>query len=115
MDKPQSLTMREYIVRKLAVKLMLSEKTIDTVVAHQFSSANEALRTNHSVEISGFGKFFFNNKKAQKKLTELNNLKEYYETMLVKEDVPEEKKDRMRMKLPSVEAEINKLKPRIHD
>lgn len=115
MDKPQSLTMREYLVRKLAVKLMLSEKTIDAVVAHQFSSANEALHTNDSVEISGFGKFFFNQKKAIKKMDDLVGLKNHYERLLIQEDVSEEKKERMLRKLPSIDAEIKRLKLKIDD
>lgn len=115
MDKPQSLTMREYLVRKLAVKLMISEKTIDAVVAHQFSSANEALHTNDSVEISGFGKFFFNHKKATKKMNDLINVKEQYEKMIANEDVPEEKKEGMRRKLFNIEANIKRLKPKMND
>ena len=52
--------MKDYLIRRLAVKLMTSEKTIETVINHQFQSANEALLNNKTIEISGFGKFIFN-------------------------------------------------------
>ena len=52
MDKPISLSVKDFIIRKMAVKLMMSEKTIDDVINHQFNSANEALKYNNSVEIS---------------------------------------------------------------
>lgn len=68
MDKPISLSVKDYLVRTLAPKMLVSEKVIDAVVVHQFQEANDALKRNHSVEISGFGKFYFNHKKAVKKL-----------------------------------------------
>jgi len=77
-DKPISLSVKDYLIRRLAVKMMLSEKTIDTVVSHQFQSANEALFQNKSVEISGFGKFFFNEKKAHKTLEKFESQKELF-------------------------------------
>lgn len=48
--------------------MMISEKVLDAVISHQFSSANEALATNKSVELSGFGKLVFNKKKAERKI-----------------------------------------------
>ena len=62
MDKPISMSVKDFLIRTLAVKMMTSEKTIEAVVNHQFQSANEAMDLNSSVEIAGFGKFFFNNK-----------------------------------------------------
>ncbi len=75
MDKPISLSMKDYLIRRLAVKLMTSEKTIETVINHQFQSANEALLNNKTIEISGFGKFIFNDKKALKKMSKYKDIK----------------------------------------
>ena len=58
----------------LAIKSLTSEATIEAVVTHQFQSANEAMDTNDSIEISGFGKFYFNKKKAINKLKQLEIL-----------------------------------------
>ncbi|MFN9901185.1 MAG: HU family DNA-binding protein, partial [bacterium] len=65
-DKPISLSVKDYLIRKMAVKMMVSEKTIEAVVNHQFQTAHDAIFQHKSLEISGFGKFFFNEKKAHK-------------------------------------------------
>jgi nucleoid DNA-binding protein len=62
------LTDKELLIKKIASKLMMAEKTIETVINHQFISANSAMDTNQSIEISGFGKFMFNEKKAARRL-----------------------------------------------
>lgn len=72
MDKPISMSVKDFLIRTLAVKMLTSEKTLEAVVNHQFQSANEAMDTNNSVEISGFGKFMFNGKKALTRLEKLN-------------------------------------------
>lgn len=115
MDKPINLSMREYLVRMLAPKLMLSEKVIDTVVAHQFSEANEAMRHNHSVEISGFGKFYFNHKKAVKRMETLLSKDRMFRSMLERPDITEQKKQSIMNKLNNNTAEIEQLKPRINE
>jgi len=62
------LTDKELLIKTIASKLMMAEKTIETVINHQFISANSAMDTNQSIEISGFGKFMFNEKKAARRL-----------------------------------------------
>lgn len=113
MDKPQSLSMKDYLVRKLAVNLRISEKVIDTVVSHQFNSANEALLTNDSVEISGFGKFFFNKKKANKRMEKLVNKAKFFEDLSNDSEISEQKKQKAKAVATNTLVEIEKLKPRI--
>ena len=62
------MTDKEFIIRTIASKLLFGEKTIEAVINHQFASANSAMDTNRSIEISGFGKFMFNEKKAARRL-----------------------------------------------
>lgn len=62
------MTDKELLIRTIASKILVSEKTIEAVINHQFISANQAMDTNKSVEISGFGKFMFNEKKAARRL-----------------------------------------------
>ena len=62
------LTDKELLIKTIASKLMMAEKTIETVINHQFISENSAMDTNQSIEISGFGKFMFNEKKAARRL-----------------------------------------------
>lgn len=70
MDKPLSMSVKEYIMRKQSIRTNIPLKTIEIVIDNQFKSAYEAVKTNSnvSIEISGFGKFIYNPKKALKKV-----------------------------------------------
>jgi len=114
MDKPISLSVKDFIIRKMAVKLMMSEKTIDDVINHQFNSANEALKYNNSVEISGFGKFLFNQKKAIKRLNVLLSKEELYNSVILT-CTTEERKTSIQLKLNTIKTEIEILKTRINE
>jgi nucleoid DNA-binding protein len=115
MDKPVNLSMRDYLVRTLAVKMMVSEKVIDQVIVHQFSEANNALRDHDSIEISGFGKLFFNKKKAVKKMETMLRQKAALERQLINPETTEHKRSIANQKIISLTANIEQLKPRIND
>lgn len=102
--------MKDYLVRTLAVKLRVPEKTIDAVISHQFQSANDAMLTNNSIEISGFGKLHFNKKKAEKKMADLLRIKGHLENKL---QLPEHDTPQNRIKLESVKQNIATLKPKL--
>ena len=102
--------MKDYLVRTLAVKLRIPEKTLDAVISHQFQSANDAMLTNKSIEISGFGKLIFNKKKAEKKMVDLLRIKGHLENKL---QIPEHDTPLNRMKLESVMQNIAILKPKL--
>ena len=110
MDKPISMSVKDFLVRTLAVKMMMNEKTIEAVVNHQFQSANEAMDLNNSLEISGFGKFYFNEKKATKRIGALNAKKTAMETIIADETTSEQKKRSSNVTLEKTEALINLLK-----
>lgn len=112
MDKPISMSVKDYLVRTLAVKLMVSEKTIETVVNHQFQSANEAMDLNNSIEISGFGKLFFNVKKAGKKVEKLQAKKAAMERIINDVNTSEQKRKSSIVTLEKTIVQINQLKPR---
>jgi len=99
----------------MAVKLMTPEKTIDAVIMHQFQSANEATSQHKSVEISGFGKFFFNDKKAHKTMEKFLSQKALFEKWANDETLPEAKRQSARLKLQIALDGIRDLKPRIYD
>jgi nucleoid DNA-binding protein len=113
MDKPISMSVKDYLVRTLAVKMMISEKIIETVINHQFQSANEAMDTNNSIEISGFGKFYFNEKKAQKRLEDLTRKKNLMLEFIASAETSEQKKRSSQVTLEKTEALINLLKSKI--
>jgi nucleoid DNA-binding protein len=68
MDKPKSMSVKEYLYKTLAISLNTPSQIIEKVIQHEFESLHDALRTKNSVEISGFGKLLFNTKKAHKEL-----------------------------------------------
>jgi nucleoid DNA-binding protein len=110
MDKPISMSVKDFLVRTLAVKMMVSEKTIETVINHQFQSANEAMDLNNSLEIASFGKFYFNEKKATKRLGQLNAKKHAMEKIISDTTTSEQKRRSSQVTLEKTEALINLLK-----
>ena len=112
-DKPISLSVKEYLIRRMAVKMMVSEKVLETVINHQFQSANQAMDTNNSVEISGFGKFYFNEKKAKKRLISLEGKKKLMERYIEDPNVSDQKRHASKVTLEKTEALINLLKSKI--
>jgi nucleoid DNA-binding protein len=101
MDKPISLSVKDYLIRKMAVKMMVTESTIDAVIRHQFSSANDATQKHKSLEISGFGKFYFNEKKAQKTKERLEkSLNEINETL--QNNISESHRSRLTLKAEKI-------------
>lgn len=114
MDKPRSLSVKDYLIRMMAVKMMLPENVLDAVISHQFSSANTALLTNDSVEISGFGKFFFNHKKALKTMAKHRMKETYYANALAQENLSEVKIASYINKLNNTRNQIEQLKPKLN-
>jgi len=107
-----SMSVRDFLIRTLAVKMMVSEKTIEKVVDHQFQSANQAMDLNDSVEISGFGKFFFNKKKAIKKIASLNAKIGAMEKIINNPDVTEQRRKSAKVTLDKTIVSLNQLKLR---
>ena len=114
-DKPVSLSIKDYLIRKMAVKMMVSEKTIEAVVNHQFQSAHEALAKHKSLEISGFGKFLFNTKKAQKLLEKLESQERLFAERMVDENLPEAKRKSSALKYEMACYGVRDLKPRLYE
>jgi nucleoid DNA-binding protein len=113
MDKPISMSVKDYLIRTLAVKMMVSEKLIETVINHQFQSANEAMDVNNSLEISGFGKFYFNEKKAKKRLQTLEEKRKAMERYANDNSLSEQRRNTSKVTLEKTEALINLLKTKV--
>ena len=113
MDKPRSLSIKDYIIRKMSIKFNTSEKIIESVVNHQFQSATIAFNDQKSVELSGFGKFLFNEKKAVKKMETMLIQKQVLEQTIVDETATDRKRKAAEVKLESLLQAIEILKPKI--
>jgi hypothetical protein len=111
MNKPQSLSVKDFLIRTLAVKLAINEKIIEAVVNHQFKTANEALDSNMSVEISGFGKFIFNEKKAERKTLILLAKIERAEKDMIDENATEAYRKRASVIYTKTQDQLKLLKP----
>lgn len=112
MDKPISMSVKDYLVRTMAVKLLTSEKVIEAVINHQFQSANEALDQNNSIEISGFGKFFFNEKKATKRIEKLQAKIGAIEKIIANPETSEQKRKSSQVTLDKAIISLSLLKAR---
>ena len=66
-----------------------------------------------SVEISGFGKFVFNDKKAVKKMEKLLSQKALFERLMNDDSLSEQRRNNARLKYESVTLNISVLKPKI--
>ena len=113
MNKPNTMSVKEFITKRMAISLVVSEKVIDQVVQHQFDSANDALNTNDTVEISGFGKFFFNTKKANTHYNKLLAMKQAYENTLADTSITEKRRHSTEQRMNTVLSDIKMLKPKI--
>lgn len=81
-DKPESMSVRDWITKKVAISTTIPENVIKRVMSHNYDSAYEATETNNSIEISGFGKFYYNKKKAKKEIEHCVDQKNTYEKRL---------------------------------
>lgn len=117
-NKPPSMSIKEFLVKKIAINKvcdkMISEKTIDTIISHQFDSANVATATNNSIEISGFGKFVFNEKRGVKLMQKYTEQVEYYSKMLSSELTEAERRN-AEMRLESINNNVKALKPKLNE
>jgi nucleoid DNA-binding protein len=114
MDKPMSMSVKDYLIRKLSVSLMMSEKTIEAIVNHQFRSANVALQDNNTVEISGLGKFYFNYKKAVRKMEKMVSKANLFHAQVNNMELTEQKRQSSANKLANTLAQIETLKPKLN-
>lgn len=113
MERPKSLTIKDFLIRKMSVRMLIPEFTLDAIVSHQFQSATQAMTSTKSVEISGFGKFIFNDKKAVKKMEKLLSQKALFEKLMNDDSLSEQRRNNARLKYESVTLNISVLKPKI--
>jgi len=109
MNKPSSMSIKEYLVRLQAMSSLRSESVINSVITHQFQSANDAMKTNNSVEISGFGKFYFNLPKAKKRIEALNNKIRNYKRALIEDSPSEILIKRIEARIVFLQEELDRL------
>jgi hypothetical protein len=95
-DKPSTMSVREWITKKVALASTIPENVIRRVVAHQFDSAYDALEKFNSIEISGFGKFYYNTTKADKELIHCKEQADSWQKRLESEGATEKERQQAR-------------------
>ena len=113
MDKPISMPVKDYLIRMMSLKTNTPVATLDAIISHQFEAANEALKTNNSVEISGFGKFVFKLKTAHKKLERLLSNRNFWQKELEDPTLTELKRKSYTNKLNNTLREIEIMKTKL--
>lgn len=112
-SKPQSMSVKEWLIKKLAISIIIPERVIDAVISNQFDTANDALKTSKSIEISGFGKFVFNQNKAVKQMEKYISQKETFENILADESITNVRRTNISMKLETTLNNIKALAPKL--
>lgn len=113
MNKPQSMSHKEWFIKRLSIKLVISEKIIDAVVNNEFDTANEALINNNSVELSGLGKFVFNVQRGKKRMIKYQSQKDMFEGILNDENTTASMRHKTEKKLETVLNNIKALKDKL--
>lgn len=106
-----AITVKDVLIRTTAVRLAIPERIVESVVTHQFSSAATAMDTNKSVEISGFGKFMFNEKKAKLRLEKMERWAKDLQSQVDSPETMIRSEKWTLAALENVNKVINELKP----
>lgn len=74
-----SVSVKDSIIRKMVVETAISEEVISAIIDHQFTSMVEATGANNSIDMSGFGRFYFYREKAGRYLDKITTVIETFE------------------------------------
>ena len=109
------MSVKEWIIRSMSLNMMVKERIISTVIEHQFMGAWEALPKCESIEFSGFGKFWFNRKRAKQELDKQSLIRDFILKKIATEDPDEKKLHNLTMKLNTLNNNINILEGRLYE
>jgi nucleoid DNA-binding protein len=113
MNKPASMSHKEWMIKRLSIQLVISEKIIDAVINNQFDTAHDALVNNNSIEFSGFGKFVFNVKRAEKRMLKFESQKAAFALQLEDETLTASMRIKVEKRLETALDNIKALAPKL--
>ena len=82
-EKPEYMSDRDWYVKKVAESLCLNVDVVNKVVKHQFESIVAATHKNKTIEMSGFGILTWHDKKALKRLDDLDDMVRAYRNKIL--------------------------------
>lgn len=112
--KPNNQPIKEFLIKKLAINRILpnkviSERDIESIITHQFDQAHNATNLHNSIEISGFGKFYFSQNKGKKEYDKLAGIQVLLEAKLLTTLTPAEER-KTQLKLNTIVSNMKTLK-----
>ena len=107
------MPLKEFLVKKLSLKLNTSERIIDTVISHQLTSAFQATSHHNEIELSGFGKFIFSQHKAHKQMQKYTEQLAAYDKLLKHPDSTPEIIRNTLLRIRTTTKNIEHLKPKL--
>jgi len=113
MDKPTTLSVKDWIIRNMSVDMQIPERIIHAVISHQFNSARDAMETGYSVQFAGFGKFLFNVKRAYKKLGKFTSLDEKMQRIIDDPETTPQRRKQLQYKIGVLKGDIKLLKKKL--
>lgn len=114
MDRPQSMSLKDWIIRNMSTRMGVQERIIESVVNHQCSTALDAIKNGkETIEFSGWGKFCFNSRKVKKKMEKMVQTKEALEKYLNDETTTAQRRHSSALKLITLNKDIELLKPKL--
>lgn len=115
MDKPISTSVKDYLIKRMSVRMNIPQKTIEAIVMHQMEGINKAIQSDNkfSVEMSGFGKWMFNHKRAQKKYEKNLSKEALFLKFLENTELTDKQRASYSLKLENTRKWMTGIKPKI--
>lgn len=112
-NKPFSMSVKDYLIKTMAVRTNTPSAIIEAIVNHQFEEATIAMKTSNSIEISGFCRFVFKMPAALRKLNKEYSKKAVFENLLRQEQT-DQKRQSLINKLNNTLKGIEELETKIY-
>lgn len=113
--KHPNVPIKDYITRKMTVELGIPEKIIKLIIDDAFTNAIKATKIYKSVEISGWGTFYFNDSRAKKLLEKFKSQIALFTDWLENKELSPTKRKNAEAKLLAAQNNFNILQPRINE
>lgn len=115
MDKPISMSVKDYLIRVMSVRTNTPVKIIEAIVVHQMDGLNKAIQADiiFSAEMSGFGKFLFNHRKAKKKMDKNISKEQTFINILNRSELTEKQIISNTLKLENTRKWMDGIKPKL--
>ena len=112
-DKPITMPLRDFLIKNIALSKGIPSSVIEAIISHQFDSANAATYVHKSLEISGFGRFVFSDKKAQYQMDRYGVMEECLKAQLQTPGLSDKEIALINEKLEGNKKNANELRRRL--